>query len=175
MKKIMMGSEILVYPLPIFLIGADVNDKPNFMAAGACGIVNIDPPMISVAVRPHRYTHKGISQNLTFSVNIPSIDLVKETDYCGITSGTKVDKVTACQFKVFYGRLGTAPLIEQCPINLECNVAHTLELDSHTLLSAKLKKPIYQKTASPMGIQMLARLSPLSTRYQPVNTKLLEK
>ena len=160
MKKIMMGSEILVYPLPIFLIGADVNDKPNFMAAGACGIVNIDPPMISVAVRPHRYTHKGISQNLTFSVNIPSIDLVKETDYCGITSGSKVNKVEACQFKVFYGKLGTAPLIEQCPINLECKVVHTLELDSHTLFIGKIEETHISENCLTNGNPDVSKIKP---------------
>ncbi|MFC1921177.1 hypothetical protein ACFLYQ_05585, partial [Chloroflexota bacterium] len=59
---------------------------------------------------------KGIKQNMTFSVNVPSADLVKETDYCGIESGSKADKVAVCKFDVFYGKLETAPMVEQCPV-----------------------------------------------------------
>ena len=64
----------------------------------------LEPPTISVAIRHGRYTLKGIRQNMTFSVNVPSVDLVKETDYCGLVSGSKVNKVEACQFNVFYGK-----------------------------------------------------------------------
>jgi len=67
-------------------------------------------------------------------VNTPSVDLVKETDFCGITTGAKVDKVKVCKFKVFYGHLKSAPLIEQCPVNLECRVAHILNLGSHMFI-----------------------------------------
>ena len=86
MHKITTGPEIFIYPLPIVLVGANVDDKPNFLAVGACGIANAEPPMISVAIRHNRYTDKGIRQNMTFSVNIPSRDMVKETDYCGIVN-----------------------------------------------------------------------------------------
>ncbi len=126
MSKIPMGPTTWVYPMPALLIGANVDGKPNFMVVAWGGIANGEPPMISVAIRPSRYTHRGISQNLTFSVNIPSVELVRETDYCGSTSGAKINKVEACQFSVFYGKLGNAPLIEQCPINLECKVVHIL-------------------------------------------------
>ena len=61
MKKILMGPKILIYPLPVLLVGVNIDDKPNFMAVGACGIANIEPPMISVAIRPHRYTHKALA------------------------------------------------------------------------------------------------------------------
>ncbi|MFC1904764.1 flavin reductase family protein [Chloroflexota bacterium] len=128
MAKIQVGPKAWIYPKPTLLIGANIEDKPNFMTAGWGGVANSEPPMISVAIQPHRYTYKGITQNLTFSVNIPSIDLVKETDYCEIQSGSKENKVEVCKFSIFYGRLDTAPLIEQCPINLECKVLHILAL-----------------------------------------------
>ncbi len=132
MSKVLLGPTTLVLPTPAFLIGSSVDGKPNFMAAAWSGVVNSDPPMISVAIRPGRHTHRGISQNSAFSVNVPSVDLTRETDYCGIRSGAKVDKVAVCKFKIFYGKLATAPLIEQCPLNLECRVVQTLELGSHT-------------------------------------------
>ena len=140
MSKVTMGPQTLMYPKPTVLVGTNIDDKPNFMAVAWCGIVNADPPMISVAIRQNRYTHKGIRQNMTFSVNIPSTDLVTETDYCGITSGSKINKVEDCQFKVFYGKLDSAPLIEQCPVNLECTVVQILTLGSHSLFVGKIEE-----------------------------------
>ena len=140
MGKILMGPKTLIYPMPAFLIGANVDGKPNFMTAAWCGIANSEPPMISVALQHHRYTHKGIRQNMTFSVNVPSVDLIKETDYCGIISGSKVNKVDACQFNVFYGKLNNAPLIEQCPVNLECQVVHIVNLGSHSLVIGRIEQ-----------------------------------
>ena len=140
MSKVLMGPQTLIYPMPALLIGANVDDKANFMVVGWCGIVNGEPPMISVAIRPHRYTHKGIRQNLTFSVNVPSTDMVRETDYCGLTHGSKVNKVEVCQFKVFYGKIDNAPLIEQCPVNLECKVVHILDLGSNSLIVGRIEE-----------------------------------
>ena len=97
--------------------------------------------MITVALQHHRYTLKGIKENGTFSVNVPNANLVVETDYCGIVSGsTNTDKVKDCKFTVFYGKLKNAPLIEQCPVNLECKVAHTLTLGSHTLIVGQIEE-----------------------------------
>ena len=140
MSKILMGPQTLVYPMPTFLVGANVDNKPNFMAVAWGGIANGKPPMISVAIRHQRYTYRGIKQNMTFSVNVPSIDLVRETDYCGIKSGAKVNKVEDCQFNVFYGKLNNTPLIEQCPINHECKVMHILNLGSHSLIIGRIEE-----------------------------------
>lgn len=140
MAKIALGPQTLVYPMPALLVGAEVNGKPNFMAVAWSGIASSEPPMISVAIRHQRYTLQGIRQNMAFSVNVPSSDIVKETDYCGITSGQKVDKVEACRFKVFYGKLNNAPLIEQCPVNLECRVVHILDLGSHCLVIGRIEE-----------------------------------
>jgi flavin reductase (DIM6/NTAB) family NADH-FMN oxidoreductase RutF len=124
--------------MPTLLVGANVDGKPNFMTVAWGNIANAEPPMAAVAIRGSRHTHLGIEQNKTFSINIPFADLVKEADYCGIASGAKVDKVRNCQFAVFYGKLGTAPMIEQCPINLECSVQHSLKLGSHTLYIGRI-------------------------------------
>lgn len=140
MGKVQVGPQPLVYPMPTTLVGANVDGKPNFMAVAWCGIANGEPPMVSVAIRHQRYTNRGIRQNMTFSVNVPSTYMVKETDYCGIVSGSKVDKVKACQFKVFYGKLETAPLIEQCPVNLECKVVHMIDLGSHTCIIGRIEE-----------------------------------
>ena len=139
MPKVKMAPQRWMYPRPTLLVGANVDGKANFMAVGGGGVADAEPPMIAVPIRHFQYTLKGILQNLTFSVNTPSIDLIKETDYCGIISGRKVDKVEACKFGVFYGDLQSAPLIEQCPLNLECKVVHILNLGSHAFVIGEVK------------------------------------
>jgi len=140
MGKTQIGPTTLVYPMPTTLVGADVDGKPNFLAIAWCGIACSQPPMLSVALQPRRYTLRGIKQNMAFSVNVPSVDLVKEADYCGIRSGDKVDKVGVCDFKVFYGNVEGAPLIEQCPVNLACRVVQMLELGSHWLIVGRIEE-----------------------------------
>ncbi len=98
MDKIQLGPKTLIYPMPVLVVGSNVNGKANFMVAAWGGIANGNPPMISVAIRPQRHTLIGINQNMSFSINVPSVDLIKETDYCGIVSGSEVDKVEACKF-----------------------------------------------------------------------------
>ena len=140
MAKVTVENKTLVYPMPAFVIGANVDGKPNFMTAAWSGIAGSTPPMITVALQHHRHTLKGMKQNMTFSVNVPSVDLVKETDYCGVVSGSKTDKVADCHFKVFYGKLTTAPMIEQYPVNLECKVMHILDLGSHELVVGRIEE-----------------------------------
>jgi flavin reductase (DIM6/NTAB) family NADH-FMN oxidoreductase RutF len=135
MKKA-IGPQTLLYPMPAVLVGTLVNEKPTFMTAAWCGIAASKPPAISIALQSVRFTLKGISANNTFSINIPSADLVEEVDFCGIYSGHKVDKSKI--FKVDYGKLNTAPLIQECPVNLECQVIHTLDLGSHMLFIGKI-------------------------------------
>jgi len=140
MNKIKIGPQSLVYPMPAFLIGAEVDGRANFMAAAWAGIANSTPPSITVAFQHHRFTLKGIKENGVFSVNVPHTSQVTETDFCGIFSGTKEDKTAVCGFNVFYGEVAKAPLIEQCPVNLECRVLHMLNLGSHTLVVGRIEE-----------------------------------
>lgn len=140
MAKIMINPQPLICTTPTVLVGSMVDSKPNFMAVAWCGVANSIPPMVSVAIRPQRYTFRGILKAREFSVNVPSVELVKEADYCGIVSGAKVDKVAACGFKIFYGTLQNAPLIDQCPVNLACKVEHIIELGTHQLVIGKVEE-----------------------------------
>jgi len=167
MTKILKGPLTLIHPMPLLLVGANVDDKPNFMTVAWGGIANGEPPMISIAIRHQRYTRKGIMQNLSFSVNVPSIDLVKETDYCGTVSGSKVDKVKVCHFEVFYGKLGNAPLIEQCPINLECKVVHILDLGSHSLFVGRIEETHVSDCCLTDGEQDVTKIRPLIYARDP--------
>ena len=159
MKKVKLGPQTLLYPMPAVLVGAQVKGKPNFMTAAWCGIVASTPPAISAAVRSVRYTLAGISANNTFSINIPSADLVEKVDYCGIYSGHKVDKSKI--FKVDYGKLKTAPMIQECPLNLECQVIQSLELGSHILFIGEIVETYIHEDCLTDGQADPAKIDPL--------------
>ena len=167
MGKIVIGPGTLIYPQPALLVGANVNDKPNFLAVAWAGIACENPPMISIAIRHIRYTLIGIKQNMTFSVNVPAIDMVRETDYCGIVSGSEVNKIKVCRFKVFYGKLGSAPLIEQCPVNLECKVVHILDLGSHSLIVGRIEETHISESCLTDGKPDIDKIKPFSYITDP--------
>lgn len=126
MDKIAIGANTYLYPMPTVIVGANVKNKVNYLTVAYCGVVQHKPPMISISLDRGHYTNAGIEENGTFSVNIPSADMVKATDYCGIVTGQKTDK--SAIFKTFYGKLKTAPMISTCPLNLECRVAQKLNI-----------------------------------------------
>lgn len=161
MKKVILGPQTVNYPLPAFLIGVEVNGRPNFMTAAWCSIANSDPPMISVAIRHQHYTCEGIKQNGNFSVNLPSVNLVKETDYCGIVSGAQKNKAATCGFKVFYGKLGTVPLIDECPVNIECKVVQELDLGSHRLFIAEIQETYASEDCLTNGEPDIHKIKPI--------------
>lgn len=123
---------------PTIMIGANVDGKPDFTTVAWTGVAASVPPHITIALQHHRYSLKGVRQTMSFSVNIPSAAQVKETDYCGLASGARVDKTADCGFSVFYGKLKNAPFIEQCPINHGCEVVQILNLGSHELIVGRI-------------------------------------
>jgi flavin reductase (DIM6/NTAB) family NADH-FMN oxidoreductase RutF len=131
-NKIKPGAYLL--PMPVVLIGANVNGKPNFETLAYVGIVESKPPLISISSYESHYTNIGIKENGTFSVNTPSEDLVEKIDFCGIVSGKEKDKSKV--FDVFYGDLKTAPMVSLSPLNLECKVIKSFKISE----LAKIKK-----------------------------------
>jgi len=172
MAKVAIGARTFLYPLPAVLVGANVDGKPNFSTYAWCGIVNSSPPMLSVAFQHRRHTLKGVKQNGTFSVNIPSTELVKETDYCGIASGRKTDKVADCKFNVFYGKLENAPLISECPVNLECRVLHILNLGSHEMVVGQIKEIYCRDSCLTDGEPDVSKIKPFLWAIDPANQYL---
>ena len=110
----------LIYPIPIILAGANVNGIPNYVTIGDVGLMGINPPLMFISSHINHHTNIGILENNTYSINIPSTELLDKTDYCGLVSGSDVDKSTL--FTNFYGVLENAPMIEECPVNIECRV-----------------------------------------------------
>jgi flavin reductase (DIM6/NTAB) family NADH-FMN oxidoreductase RutF len=142
MKKVILEPRVGPSPIlgayPIVVVGTKVSDEPDFTTVAWTGVAASVPPTITIALQHHRHSLKGIRQNMNFSVNIPSAELVKETDYCGIVSGASADKVKDCHYNVFYGKLENVPFIEQCPINHACEVIQITNLGSHELVIGRI-------------------------------------
>ncbi len=124
MEKVKQGDQHFL-PMPLTIVGAQVNGKPNFQTVSWVSFANWDPALIYVSISKTNYTLMGILKNKTFSVNLPSSDMSAVIDYIGTHSGTEVDKTDI--FEVFYGDTKTAPLIKECPINIECKVVKTID------------------------------------------------
>jgi len=161
MGKTRMGPEQLLNPRPAILVGTYIDGKPNFITVSWAGITSANPPTMAIAIRNIRYSLRGIQQNKAFSVNIPSVSMVKETDYCGVVSGAEWDKVKECNFKIFYGNLDTAPLIEQCPINIECELYQTIDLGDHSLFIGRIVETYVSDDCFTDGIPDLRKIDPL--------------
>lgn len=136
MKRVKLGPQKILYPLPTTLVGSLVNGQPTFMTAAWATIVDPKPPTLAISMAKSRYTLIGIKENKAFSLNIPSTDMVEAVDYCGIYSGRKKNKSNI--FKLFYGELKTAPLIEKCPLNFECRLTQCVELQNHILVIGEI-------------------------------------
>ena len=145
---------------PTIMIGVDVEGKPDFTTVAWTGVAASVPPSITIALQHHRHSLKGVRQHMAFSVNIPSGDQVKETDYCGLASGARIDKVADCHFKVFYGKLKNVPFIEQCPINHACEVVQILNLGSHQLIVGRIVESFVSEECLTDGRPDPAKVNP---------------
>lgn len=159
MEKNKIGAKPLLYPMPTTLVGANVSGKPNYLVIAYCNIVNYNPPLISVSLLKNHYTLLGIKENRTFSVNIPSAEMVKTVDYCGLVSGHKVDKSKL--FNTFYGALKTAPMIEECPLNLECKLVRTLEFPENEAFIGEIVEAYAEQRYLTNALPDIKKLDPI--------------
>lgn len=132
MSKIKVANNNFSYLQPVFLVGAVVDGKPNFMPASWVSRVNISPNIMMVSLNPIRHTYQGIKEHKVFSLSIPSADLVTKTDYCALVSGKNTDKSEI--FELFYGEDKNAPMVNECPICAECKVIQEVTLADHVLV-----------------------------------------
>jgi flavin reductase (DIM6/NTAB) family NADH-FMN oxidoreductase RutF len=134
MAKRRIKPATLLNPLPVCLISCQGRESaPNILTAAAIGICCFDPPMLGVAIRSNRYSRRLIQESGEFVVNVPNQDLVSQVDLCGSISGREKDKFATFGLTPLPAQVVRAPLIQECPINLECKVRQTLTLGSHDL------------------------------------------
>ncbi|MFX1312922.1 MAG: flavin reductase family protein [Promethearchaeota archaeon] len=162
--KVKFGKVPLVYPIPIILAGALVNNQPNFETLGDVGIMGINPPLVYISSSQNHYTNQGILEHGTFSINFPTTQLLIKTDYCGVTSGKNVDKSEL--FNIFYGNLKTAPMIRECPVNLECKVIKEFSIQHRqifigNIVESYISKDFVIKSEESQKIVDMTKLDPI--------------
>ncbi len=138
MKKTLDQTNAL-YPSLTTILGTNVNNTPNFITIAHVGIMNHGTPQyLSFGVSKTHYSNQGIIKNGVFSVNIPSEDLVVQTDYFGIMTGKNTDKSGVLD--IFYGELKNAPMIKDCPVNMECRLARNIDFETHDVFIGEIVK-----------------------------------
>jgi flavin reductase (DIM6/NTAB) family NADH-FMN oxidoreductase RutF len=134
--KTQLGAFPLLYPIPIVLVGATVEGRANFATLGQCGLMGVNPALVYVSSHRNHHTNQGILEHSTFSLNLPHTGMLALTDYCGTVSGLEVDK--GALFDVFYGELGSAPMIRECPVNLECQAIEEFSVEHRQIFVGRV-------------------------------------
>lgn len=129
----------MLYPLPAVMVScADAEGKTNILTVAWTGTVCTNPPMLSISVRPERYSCHMIQETGEFVVNLTTEALVRAADLCGVKSGRDVDKWKEAGLTPVPARRVKSPLIGESPVNLECRVEKELALGSHIMFVARV-------------------------------------
>lgn len=137
--KVVLETSAFLVPAPVLLLSCvDAAGTPNVAAVAWAGVACATPPMVSVALRPERASYGFIRDTQEFVLNIPPASRVRAVDLCGTLSGKDVDKFALTRMTPTPGLKVRPPLIQECPVNLECVVRQTLELGTHTLFLAEV-------------------------------------
>lgn len=148
-RKISFKPGNVLAPVPVVLVscGGTGGWKPNLITIAWTGSVCSDPPMVSISVRPERYSHEIIRSTREFVVSVPSERHAKAVDWCGMVSGRDADKFAVTGLTPGAGLAVGCPIVMECPMNIECRVGKELALGSHTLFLAEVT-----------GVQVSSRL-----------------
>lgn len=138
MAKIDFKPGNMLYPLPVVLVSCANGDKTNLLTIAWAGTVCTNPPMVSISVRPERYSYSMIKESGEFVINLTTRALAKATDYCGVRSGRDVDKWKECHLTPVPADTVSCPLVAESPVNIECMVTEIRELGSHHMFLAKV-------------------------------------
>jgi flavin reductase (DIM6/NTAB) family NADH-FMN oxidoreductase RutF len=160
MKK-NLGPVNALYPSLTTIVGSIVGGKANFLAVAHVGIMNHGQPQyLSFGINKAHFTNKGIREHKEFSVCIPGEDLVVETDYVGIVSGKNTDKSGV--FELFRGELHHAPLIQGCPVCMECRLARVVDFETHDVFIGEIVAThVDESVLAESGKIDIARVRPL--------------
>ena len=132
-----MGKQLwkpgnMLYPLPVVMVSlADRDGRPNIITLAWVGTVCTNPPMVSISVRPERYSYPILKETGEFVSNLTTKELAFATDYCGVKSGRDVDKFKEMGLTPIPASEVKAPMIKESPVNIECKVRQILPLGSH--------------------------------------------
>lgn len=139
MSKINFKPGNMLYPLPAVLVScADKDGRSNLLTVAWAGTICTNPPMVSISVRPERYSYDLIKATKQFVINLTTEELAYATDYCGVRSGRDVDKWKECHLTPIPADTVDCLLVEESPVNIECHVEEIKELGSHHMFIARV-------------------------------------
>ncbi len=138
MDKAVWKGTVLTSPVPPVMVTCGSFEKSNIVTVAWTGTVNTKPPMTYISLRPSRYSYGIIKETGEFAINLTTVDLVKKADYCGIYTGSKIDKFKKCQFTKQRASKISSPLIFESPINLECKVKDIISLGTHDMFLSEI-------------------------------------
>jgi flavin reductase (DIM6/NTAB) family NADH-FMN oxidoreductase RutF len=159
MAKVKLGKRLPPMALPVVLVGSNYKGKANFCTIAWTTIIDDEPPLIGLLMAKKRRTKDGMVENGTFSVNIPDTKMMVKTDYCGISSGSKKDKSKV--FDVFYGELGTAPLISEAPVAVECKLKDIMAFEGTDLVIGEIEEVYVDKRCLGKDKVHMSKIDPL--------------
>ncbi|TLN04880.1 flavin reductase family protein, partial [bacterium] len=129
----------MLFPTPVVLV-TSVNEagKPNIITLAWVGVINSEPPMVGVSIRPERYSYACVKGSKEFVVNLPSEKMVRKVDACGVLSGKETDKFSSMGLRPVPAEKVKPPLIDECSVQLECQVKQIIPLGSHDLFLGQI-------------------------------------
>lgn len=138
-KRYLKPSTLLA-PVPVVLVSCQTGkSRPNLLTVAWAGTICSDPPMVSISVRPSRYSYDLIRQSGEFVINLVNEPLLKAADFCGVRSGRDIDKFEVCQLEPVPAQgLRFAPAVGQSPLTLSCRVQQFIPLGSHDCILAEV-------------------------------------
>lgn len=128
----------ILYPIPAVMVSCGTMEKSNILTVAWTGIVNSDPAMTYISVRPERYSYDIIKSSGEFVINITTEELAFATDWCGVRSGADYDKFKEMKLTKGKALHVDCPIVEESPINIECKVKQELHLGTHTMFLAEI-------------------------------------
>ncbi|MCR5625123.1 MAG: flavin reductase family protein [Lachnospiraceae bacterium] len=127
----------MLYPVPAVMVSCQrEGERPNIITIAWTGTICTNPPMLSISIRPERYSYDIIKETGEFVVNIVNKDTVFACDYCGVRSGRDVDKFKETGLSEYVSDFIGTPAIAECPVNIYCKVNRIVELGSHNMFIA---------------------------------------
>ena len=136
MSREIWKAGTFVYPIPAVMVTSGTFENANIMTVAWTGIINTNPAMCYISVRPERYSYNLIKENGEFVINLTNEKLAYATDWCGVRSGSKYDKFKEMKLKKEKGKFVKCPLIKESPVAVECKVKEIKELGSHHMIIA---------------------------------------
>ena len=138
MPKIVWKPGTFEYPIPAVMVSCGTMKDANIVTVAWTGILNTNPAMCYISVRPERYSNDIIKENKEFVINLTTKELAFVTDWCGVKSGRDVDKFKEMHLTKEKANFVKAPLIKECPVSIECKVKKIVPLGSHDMFVAEV-------------------------------------